>query len=319
MSRRIAKAAVLGSGVMGTGIACHLANIGLEVVMLDIVPFNLPDDKKNDPAMRNSIVNGAMKAALKGKPAPLYDKKFASRITTGNFNDDFEKIADCDWIIEVVVERLDIKQQIFEKVDALRKEGSLVTSNTSGIPIHMLAEGRSEDFKKNFCGTHFFNPARYMRLFEVIPHDGTDPEVVDFWMNYGDVFLGKQSVKCKDTPAFIANRIGFYTGNKVIELTQKYNLKIEEVDKLTGAPLGLPNTGSYRLVDLVGLDTSVKVTKGVVDNCPDDEYAKKVKEDGTPKFIEFLLENKFLGDKTKQGYYKKTNERDEKESVSYWR
>ncbi|MEM9545907.1 MAG: 3-hydroxyacyl-CoA dehydrogenase/enoyl-CoA hydratase family protein [Bacteroidota bacterium] len=312
MARRIAKAAVLGSGVMGSGIACHLANIGLEVIMLDIVPFDLPEDKKNDKEARNSIVNGALKAALKAKPAPLYDKSFASRITTGNFTDDFESISDCDWIIEVVVERLDIKQQIFEKVDEYRKLDSLVTSNTSGIPIYMLADGRSENFIKNFCGTHFFNPARYMRLFEVIPHASTDPEVVDFWMEYGDKFLGKQSVKCKDTPAFIANRIGFFTGNKVLELTQKYGLKIEEVDKLTGAAIGFPNTGSFRLVDLVGLDTSVKVTKGVIDNCPDDEYVAVVKEAGNPKFIDFLLENKFFGDKSKQGYYKKTNERDDK-------
>lgn len=312
MARRIAKAAVLGSGVMGSGIACHLANIGLEVIMLDIVPFDLPEDKKNDKKARNSIVDGALKAALKSKPAPLYDKKFASRITTGNFTDDFEKISDCDWIIEVVIERLDIKKQIFEKVDQYRKFDSLITSNTSGIPIYQLADGRTENFIKNFCGTHFFNPARYMRLFEVIPHATTDPAVVDFWMEYGDKYLGKQSVKCKDTPAFIANRIGFYTGNKVLELTQKYNLKIEEVDKLTGAPLAMPNTGSFRLIDLVGLDTSVKVTQGVIDNCPDDEYVAKVKAAGNPKFIDFLLENKFLGDKTGHGYYKKTNDRDDK-------
>lgn len=311
MARRIAKAAVLGSGVMGSGIACHLANIGLEVIMLDIVPFDLPEDKKDNKAAKNSIVDGALKAALSSKPAPLYDKSFASRITTGNFTDDFEKISDCDWIIEVVVERLDIKQQIFEKVDRYRKLDSLVTSNTSGIPIYQLADGRTENFIKNFCGTHFFNPARYMRLFEVIPHASTDSEVVDFWMDYGDKYLGKQSVKCKDTPAFIANRIGFYTGNKVIELTQKYNLKVEEVDKLTGAPLGLPNTGSFRLVDLVGLDTSVKVTNGVLDNCPDDEYVAKVKVAGQPKFIQHLLDNKWYGDKSGQGYYKKTNDRDD--------
>jgi len=207
MARRIAKAAVLGSGVMGSGIACHLANIGLEVVMLDIVPFDLPDEKKDDKSARNSIVNGALKAALKSKPAPLYDKSFASRITTGNFTDDFELISDCDWIIEVVIERLDIKQQIFEKVDKYRKLDSLVTSNTSGIPIYQLADGRTENFIKNFCGTHFFNPARYMRLFEVIPHASTDPEVVQFWMDYGDKYLGKQSVKCKDTPAFIARKL----------------------------------------------------------------------------------------------------------------
>ncbi|MEE9438581.1 MAG: 3-hydroxyacyl-CoA dehydrogenase/enoyl-CoA hydratase family protein [Saprospiraceae bacterium] len=312
MARRIAKVAVLGSGVMGSGIACHLANIGLEVLMLDIVPFDLSEDKKNNRDVRNSIVNAALKTAIKSKPAPLYDKAFSSRISTGNFTDDFERISDCDWIIEVVIERLDIKQQIFEKVDQYRKLDSLVTSNTSGIPIYKLADGRTENFIHNFCGTHFFNPARYMRLFEVIPHESTAPEVIDFWMEYGDKYLGKQTVKCKDTPAFIANRIGFYTGNKVQELTQKYNFKIEEVDKLTGPAIGMPNTGSYRLLDLVGLDTSMKVTKGVIDNCPDDEYAMKVKKDGVPRFIQHLSDNKFYGKKSGQGFYKKTKDRDEK-------
>jgi len=311
MSKRISKVAVLGSGVMGSGIACHLANIGLEVIMLDIVPPNLTEEEAKNKNARNAIADKSLATAIKAKPAPLYDKSFAQRITTGNFTDDFEEISDCDWIIEVVVERLDIKRQIFEKVDEFRKLDSLVTSNTSGIPIYQLADGRTENFIKNFCGTHFFNPARYMRLLEVIPHPSTDPEVTNFWMEYGDVYLGKQTVKCKDTPAFIANRIGFYTGNKVLELTQKYDLKIEEVDKITAAPLGMPNTGSFRLVDLVGLDTSVKVTKGVIENCPEDEYAQKVKENGNPKFIDFLLENKFLGNKTGQGYYKKTKERDE--------
>ncbi len=312
MTKRIKKAAVLGSGVMGSGIACHLANIGLEVLMLDIVPFDLKEEEKDNRQARNRIVNGALKTALKAKPAPLYDKAFASRITTGNFDDDMEKIRDCDWIIEVVVERLDIKKQVFEKVDQHRKAGSLVTSNTSGIPIHMLVEGRSEDFQKNFCGTHFFNPARYMRLLEIIPHPGTDPEVVDFFMQYGDIYLGKQTVLCKDTPAFIANRIGFFSGNKVLELTDKYDLNIVEVDKLTGPAIGWPKTGSFRLQDLVGLDTSVKVTKGVVENCPKDKYAQKLKDKATPKYLQFLLDNKFLGNKTGQGYYKKTDKRDDK-------
>jgi 3-hydroxyacyl-CoA dehydrogenase len=312
MRKRISKVAVLGSGVMGSGIACHLANIGLEVLMLDIVPFDLSEAEKADKRARNRIVDGSLTKAIKSKPAPLYDTAFASRITTGNFDDDMEKISACDWIIEVVIERLDIKKQVFEKVDKLRKEGSLVTSNTSGIPIHMLAEGRSESFRKNFCGTHFFNPARYMNLLEIIPHPGTDPAVTDFFMNYGDVYLGKQTVLCKDTPAFIANRIGFFSGNKVQELTDKYSLSITEVDKLTGAAIGWPNTGSFRLLDLVGLDTSVKVTNGVVENCPNDEYVKVVAERGIPKYVQFLMDNKFFGDKSGQGYYKKTNDRDEK-------
>lgn len=312
MTHRIKKAAVLGSGVMGSGITCHLANAGLEVIMLDIVPFDLDEKQKSNKAARNRIADTSLANALKSKPAPLYDAEFASRITTGNFDDDMHKIASCDWIIEVVIEKLDIKKQIFEKVDALRKPGSLVTSNTSGIPINQLAEGRSEDFKMNFCGTHFFNPARYMALFEVIPHATTSKEVVDFWMHYAEVYLGKKAVLCKDTPAFIANRIGFYSGNKVGELTEKYNLTIEEVDKITGDTIGWPNTGSYRLLDLVGLDTSVKVTMGVIDNCPDDEYVKVLKNRPVPKATQFLLDNKFLGDKSGQGFYKKTDQRDEK-------
>ena len=312
MSRRISKVAVLGSGVMGSGIACHLANVGLEVLMLDIVPFDISDADKGNKAVRNSMADKSLKAAIKSKPAPLYDNKFVSRITTGNFDDDMAKIADCDWIIEVVIERLDIKQLIFEKVEKHRKAGSLITSNTSGIPIHMLAEGRSDDFRSNFCGTHFFNPARYMKLFEVIPHTGTDQDVVDFWMRYGDRYLGKKTVLCKDTPAFIANRIGFFSGNKIAELTLKHDLKIEAVDKLTGSAIGWPSTGSFRLLDLVGFDTSQKVRSGVMDNCPTDEYVMATKDIKEPAYVNFLLENKFLGNKTGQGFYKKTKERDEK-------
>ena len=219
MSRRIHKAAVLGSGVMGSGIACHFANIGLEVLLLDIVPRDLKDEEKNNPAARNRIVDTALAAAIKSKPAPLYDKDFASNITTGNFDDDFEKVADCDWIIEVVVERLDIKNLILAKVDQYRKPGSLVTSNTSGIPIHLMTKDRSADFVAHFCGTHFFNPPRYLRLFEVIPTAQTKPEVVDFFMSYGDVYMGKQTVLAKDTPAFIGNRVGVYAMAKVYQLT----------------------------------------------------------------------------------------------------
>jgi 3-hydroxyacyl-CoA dehydrogenase len=314
MTRRIKKAVVLGSGVMGSGIACHLANIGLEVLMLDIVPFDLDDKNKNNKAARNKIADTALATAIKSKPAPLYDVDFSSRITTGNFDDDLHLISECDWIIEVVIERLDIKNQVFEKVEAHRTKGTLVTSNTSGIPISQLAAQRSDDFKKNFCGTHFFNPARYMALFEVIPHTGTDQSVIDFWMHYGEVFLGKKAVLCKDTPAFIANRMGFYSGNRVAELTEKYDLTIEEVDKLTGDTIGWPNTGSYRLLDLVGIDTSVKVTKGVLENCPNDEYVMKIKDKDVPKATQFLIENNYLGDKSGQGFYKKTNQRDEKGS-----
>lgn len=311
MQYRLKKVAVLGSGVMGSGIACHLANVGLEVLMLDIVPFDLSDEDKKNPANRNSIVNGALAAAIKSKPAPLYKKDFAKRITTGNFDDDFEQIADADWIIEVVIERLDIKQQLFSRVDEHRKAGSLVTSNTSGIPIAMLAEGRSEDFRAHFCGTHFFNPPRYLRLFEVIPHDDTRPDVVDFWMHFGDVYLGKQTVRCKDTPGFIGNRIGVMSGVRMMDLTVKYDMSIEEVDAITGSLIGRPNTATYRLQDLVGIDTSMKVTEFVMGNVKDDEYIDAAKGKEQPPFMNFLQQNKFYGNKSGRGFYQKTKQKDE--------
>lgn len=305
LKHKIKKVVVLGSGVMGSGIACHLANIGLEVLMLDM-PSNTSGTQKN------KIATDALSKALKSKPATLYDKSFVSRIQTGNFEDDMVQISTCDWVIEVVVEKLDIKKTIFDQVENYRKSGTLVTSNTSGIPIHLLAEGRTEDFKKHFCGTHFFNPARYMALLEIIPHTETSTTVIDFWMTYGVQYLGKKTVLCKDTPAFIANRLGFYSGNKVSELTYTYGLKIEEVDKLTGDTIGWPNTGSYRLLDLVGLDTSVKVTQGVIQNCPSDSYVQVLKDKPIPKATQFLLDNNLLGDKSGQGFYKKTNDRNEK-------
>ena len=298
----------MGSGVMGSGIACHFANIGLQVLLLDIVPRDLSDEEKKQPAARNRIVNQALAAAIKSKPAPLYDKSFASRITTGNFEDDFAKIADCDWTIEVVIERLDIKKQIFEKVDNHRRKGSLVSSNTSGIPIHLMLDGRSEDFRQHFCGTHFFNPPRYLRLLEIIPTPETKPEVVDFLMHYGDVYLGKQTVLAKDTPAFIGNRVGVYAMAKIYQLTTDLGLRIESVDKLTGPAIGRPKTGTFRLGDLVGHDTAAKVIQGIKDNCPEDEQADTFQ---SPKYLQFLLDNKYLGNKTGQGFYKKTSEKDE--------
>ena len=312
MSFRLQKAAVLGSGVMGTGIACHLANIGLDVLLLDIVPFDISEKDKDNPAVRNSVADGSLKKALKSKPAALYNKEFASRIRTGNFDDHFDQIADCDWIIEVVIERLDIKQQVFEKVEKLRKPGSLVTSNTSSIPIKMLVEGRSDDFKKHFCGTHFFNPPRYMRLLEVIPHEGSDPAVIDFFMDYGDTYLGKQTVLCKDTPAFIANRIGVMSGAKMYQLTDKYEMRIEEVDAITGPLIGRPKTGTFRLQDLVGIDVGDKVAAFTMENTKGDEYFDSVRGLPRQKYLTFLLENKFLGNKTGKGFYEKTNKKNEK-------
>ncbi len=311
MTYRIKKAAVLGSGVMGSGIACHLANIGIEVLLLDIVPFDLKEKHLNNKEARNSIVNTALKKAIKSKPASLYSPEFASRIKTGNFDDDFEKIKEADWIVEVVVENLEIKKSIFQKLEAYRKEDALISSNTSSIPINLLAEGRSKEFQKHFCGTHFFNPARYMPLMEVIPHKGTDQKVTDFFMHFGDVFLGKETVLCKDTPAFIANRIGVMSGLKMFQLTDKYELRIEEVDALTGTLINRPNTATFRLQDLVGIDTSEKVSRFVLNNCKDDEFIDSIESKENPKYIDFLIKNKFFGKKSGKGFYEKTNEKDE--------
>jgi len=311
MTYRIKKVAVLGSGVMGSGIACHLANVGMEVLLLDIVPPDLDESQKSDPSARNAIVNGALNKAVKSKPAPLYRKAFASRIDTGNFEDDFDRIADADWIIEVVVENLEIKRGLFARIEKLRKDNTLVSSNTSSIPIGLLAEGRNASFKKHFVGTHFFNPARYMPLLEIIPHVETDPEVTEFFMNYGDTYLGKQTVLCKDTPAFIANRIGVMSGIKLFNLTEKYNMKVEEVDMLTGTLINRPNTATFRLQDLVGIDTGEKVSQFVSANVRNDEFFESLEDKSTPSYIQFLLDNNFLGRKTGKGFYEKTDQKDE--------
>lgn len=301
MKRVIKKVAVLGSGVMGSRIACHFAGVGLQVLLLDIVPKDLPADAK--PAERNKIVNDALQAAIKSNPSPVYTKDVLKRITTGNFDDNMKDIASCDWVIEVVVERLDIKKSVYEKVEQFRKPGTLITSNTSGIPINMLSEGRSEDFKKNFCGTHFFNPPRYLRLLEIIPTKNTDPAVVDFLMHYGDLYLGKTTVLAKDTPAFIANRIGVFGIMSIFNSMQKLGLTIDEVDALTGPVIGRPKSATFRTADVVGIDTLVNVAKGVAQNCPDDE-AKDIF--AIPAWLEKMVENKWLGDKTGQGFFKKT-------------
>jgi 3-hydroxyacyl-CoA dehydrogenase len=310
MKYRLKKVAVLGSGVMGSGIACHLANIGLEVLMLDIIPRDLEGDKLKDPTLRNNIVDSALQNSIRSKPAPLYHKHFASRISTGNFEDDFEKISDADWIIEVVVERLDVKQQIFEKVDNNRKNNSLVTSNTSSIPMHLLSEGRSDNFKAHFCGTHFFNPPRYLRLLEVIPTSDTLKSVINFFMEFGKVNLGKETVLCKDTPAFIGNRIGVMSATEMTILTKKNSFTVEEVDLLTGSLIGRPPTATFRLQDLVGLDTGDNVSRFVMDNVENDAYINKIKKLPEPKFMRFLLDNKFLGNKSGKGFYEKTKKKD---------
>lgn len=310
--RHVRKAAVLGSGVMGSRIACHFANIGLEVVLLDIVPFNLSEEDKKKPAMRNSLVNRDLQATLKSNPSPIYDKSFVNRITTGNFDDNMNLIADCDWVIEVVIERLDIKKQVYENVEKYRKPGTLITSNTSGIPIEMLMEGRSEDFQKHFCGTHFFNPPRYLKLFEIIPSSKTDAEIVKFFENYADLYLGKTPVLCKDTPAFIANRIGVFSMSAIFKLQQEMGLSVADIDALTGSLTGKPKSATFRTADVVGLDTLIKVAKGVYDNAPNDEMRATF---DVPDYVLKMEENKWLGDKTSQGFYKKTTDENGKKVI----
>ncbi len=310
MKRTIKKVAVIGSGIMGSGIACHFANIGVEVLLLDIIPNALTEaeEKKGltleSKVVRNRIVNESLTNALKSNPSPIYSQKFANRITTGNTTEDMPKIATVDWIIEVVVERLDIKKLVFEQVDKYRKPGTLVTSNTSGIPIQFMSEGRSDDFQQHFCGTHFFNPARYLKLFEIIPGPKTSQSVLDFLTHYGSQFLGKTSVVAKDTPAFIGNRIGIFGIMSLFHQVKEMGLTIEEVDKLTGPVIGRPKSATFRTVDVVGLDTLVHVANGIYQNCPNDEAHNLFK---LPSFIDKMMENKWLGSKTKQGFYKKVD------------
>jgi len=309
MNRTIRKVAVLGSGIMGSRIACHFANIGCDVMLLDIAPKELNEEEKkkglalNASVVKNRIVQSSFDATLKSNPAPLYSKKFASRVKLGNFTDDMSKVRNVDWIIEVVVENLDVKKIVYEEVEKHRTPGTLVTSNTSGIPIHLMAEGRSEDFQKNFAGSHFFNPPRYLKLLEIIPTTKTDPEVTKFLMYYGDKFLGKTTVLCKDTPAFIGNRVGIFGLLKVIDSMRKFDLNVDEVDKLTGPVIGRPKSATFRTSDVVGLDTLVKVSNNLYAGLVNDEGREMFK---LPDVVTTLEKNKWLGDKTNQGFYKKT-------------
>lgn len=313
MTRRIKKVAIIGSGIMGSGIACHFANIGVEVLLLDIVPRELNDKEKakgltlEDKVVRNRLVNDALTASLKSKPSPIYNQKFANRITTGNLEDDIAKVKDVDWIMEVVVERLDIKKIVFEKLEKYRTPGTIISSNTSGIPIKFMNDGRSEDFQQHFAVTHFFNPPRYLKLFEVVPGPNCKQEVTDFLMMYGEKFLGKTSVLAKDTPAFIGNRIGIFGIQSLFHQVKELGLTVEEVDKLTGPVIGRPKSATFRTVDVVGLDTLVHVANGIYENCPNDEAHELFK---LPDFINKMMENKWLGSKTGQGFYKKVRNED---------
>ena len=308
MKRRIRKVAVIGSGIMGSGIACHFANIGVQVLLLDIPPKELNEVEQQkglslaDKLVRNRIVNSNLEKAIKSKPSPLYHSLFSKRIETGNLEDDISKIKDVDWIVEAVVERLDVKKFIFQEIEKYRTSGTLVTSNTSGIPIRFMSEGRSDDFRQHFAVTHFFNPPRYLQLFEVIPNVDCKPEVIDFLLSYGEKFLGKTSVLAKDTPAFIGNRIGIFGIMNIFHTIQALGLSVSEVDKLTGVVIGRPKSATFRTADIVGLDTLIHVAKGLDSNCLADECREMFQ---LPHFTTKMIENNWLGEKTKQGFYKK--------------
>lgn len=319
MKRRIKHVTVLGSGIMGSGIAAHFANIGVEVLLLDIVPFELTEAEqkkgltKEDKVVRNRIATENFEKLKKASPALLYSPKFADRITVGNFDDDLPKIKNTDWIIEVVVERLDIKKSVYEKIEQFRKPGTLVSSNTSGIPINLLVEGRSEDFKKYFAGTHFFNPVRYLPLLEIIPTKETDPEIVKFYIEYGAKFLGKTTVLAKDTPAFIANRIGVFSMMNLLHTVKDLGLTVSEVDKLTGPVIGRPKSATFRTADVVGLDTLVMVAEGVHKSGVEAQNFNDVFK--LPDYIQKMMENKWLGSKTDGGFYKKVKTADGKSEI----
>lgn len=305
MTYQIKKAAVLGSGVMGSGIAAHLANIGIPVLLLDIVPKQLTAEEESKgltlehPQVRNRIAATAKQNLLKQKPAPLTTKKNLSLIATGNLEDDLGQLKDVDWIIEVVVENLEVKKGLYEKIETVRKPGTIISSNTSGISIEAMAEGRSEDFRKHFLGTHFFNPPRYLKLLEIIPASSTDPEVVDFMTKFGEDRLGKGVVIAKDTPNFIANRIGTYGLLITLQEMEKRGYSIGEVDSVTGTLIGRPKSATFRTLDVVGLDTFVHVAKNVYDQTEGEE--QKVFE--VPTFMKQMIENGWLGAKSKQGFY----------------
>lgn len=319
MKRNIEKVAVLGSGIMGSGIAAHLAGIGLQVLLLDISPKELNEDEKSKglsldhPSVQKRIVNDSLSKSLKSKPSPIYNASFASRIKTGTFEHDLHRIAEVDWIIEVVVERLDIKKQVFESVEKHRKLGTLISSNTSGIPIHLMAEGRSEDFQQHFLGTHFFNPARYLRLLELIPGPKTNQETIRFFEHFGRKFLGKSVVVAKDTPAFIGNRIGIFSIQSLFHRVKDLEMTIEEVDKLTGPVIGRPKSATFRTVDVVGLDTLVHVANGIKEHCTADERHELF---SLPDFIESMMAANRLGSKTGEGFYKKIKKEGKSEILS---
>jgi 3-hydroxyacyl-CoA dehydrogenase len=301
MTRKIRKAAVIGSGIMGGGIAALFAGAGIKVQLLDIVPFDLSDEEKKDPVARNRMVKAGLDGALASAPSLFFNKKDAGLISIGNLEDDIDTLKECDWIIEVVVENLRIKRELFTKIDKLRKKDAIVSTNTSGIPLKDICEGFSKDFKEHFMGTHFFNPVRYMHLFELIPGADTLPEVLDFIAGFGEKNLGKGIVWAKDTPNFVGNRIGIQSIAAVMNFMEEDGLTIPEVDAIFGPALGRPKTAVFKTCDIVGLDIMMHVCKNSYDLCPDDEQRENMV---LPKFIDKMAEKNLLGNKTQGGFYK---------------
>lgn len=316
MAHLINRVAVIGSGTMGGALAAHFANAGIPAYLLDIVPNKLtPDEEKKgltlqDPAVRNRIVNAGLDAIKKARPAALFTPQTVERITVGNLEDNFDFIKEADWIIEVIVENLKIKQDLMARIDAVRKPDSIVTTNTSGIPIKDICAGRSESFQQHFLGTHFFNPPRYLKLLEIIPSPKTSPDVLKFVMDFGETVLGKGIVLCKDRPNFVANRIGTQAGIFALQYTLKNGYTFNEVDDFTGPIIGHPKTASYRLLDLVGIDVMYHVAKNLYDAVPEDESREDLKE---PGLLGELVKRGALGNKTKQGFYKEVRVGDKRE------
>ncbi len=301
MTRKIRKAAVIGSGVMGGGIAALLASAGVKTLLLDIVPFDLTDEEKNDPVARNRMAKAGLDTVLMSRPALLMQSKDADLISIGNLEDDFDKLAECDWIVEVVVENLKIKQELLKRIEPVKKPGAIVSSNTSGIPLKSMSEDLGTEFKQHFLGTHFFNPVRYMKLLEIIPGEETLPEILEFIADYGGRVLGKGIVWAKDTPNFVGNRIGVQGMVKTMQLMMEEGLTIPEVDALFGPAMGRPKTAMFKTADLVGLDTMAHVAQNTYDMVPDDEARNDFV---MPAFVGKMIEGKMLGKKTKVGFYK---------------
>jgi 3-hydroxyacyl-CoA dehydrogenase len=311
MKRRIEKAVVLGAGTMGARIAAHFANAGLPCVLLDIVPPGVAADAPAEA--RNKIVRAGLDGARKSKPAAFFTAGLADRIAVGNFDDDLARCAEADWIIEVVAENLEIKKNLLVRVAQFRKPGAIVTTNTSGLPVHLIAEGLPEEFQQHWAGTHFFNPPRYLKLVELIPGPKTSPEVIESLREFCDRRLGKGVVVGKDTPNFIANRIGTFSILNALRLMGKLGLTVEEVDACTGPVIGQPKSATFRTADIVGLDVLVHVVKNVYETVPNDESREMFR---VPALIEEMAKRGWLGDKTGQGFYKKVKGEGEKEILT---